>query len=277
MINSVDCNNCHHVDTKSIGPEFIEIAEKYKSKYDWALDSLSKKIRSGGSGVWGTVNMPAHPSISLNDARLITNYILSSNQKTISTLPLKGNFTPKIPEGDNGKGTLIIRAAYTDKSAKGSEALTTEEVKILRSPQLSPGTADVTHRAEVNLQTMFAVSLNIIPKSNGYIDLKQIDFTGNTAIGNQRLAFPMTGYSGGTIEVRLDNPDGELLGQVKIESVNPDLPGTDGNTVQNNAGVAQSRQQLLLLQASGKRNLPPLKKTRGFFKSFCKARNKNGY
>ncbi len=32
MINKVDCNNCHHLDTKSVGPMFIEIAEKYKSQ-----------------------------------------------------------------------------------------------------------------------------------------------------------------------------------------------------------------------------------------------------
>ena len=237
MINKVDCNNCHHPDTKSVGPEFIEIAEKYKSKYNWALDSLARKIRSGGSGVWGTVNMPAHPSISMNDARTIMNYILSSNQKTISTLPLKGKYTPKIPEGDNGKGSIVIRAAYTDKGAKESEPLTTEEIKVLRSPELSPGTADITHRAEVNLQTMFAVSLNIIPKSGGYIGFKQIDLTGIQQLEISAIAFPMMGYLGGTIEVRLDNPDGELLGQVNIESVNPVFAAPTANTVQNAGGV----------------------------------------
>ncbi|HEV3251879.1 MAG TPA: PQQ-dependent sugar dehydrogenase, partial [Puia sp.] len=233
MINHMDCNNCHHLDTKSIGPEFIEIAQKYKSKYEWASDSLSKKIRSGGSGVWGTVNMPAHPSISINDAHTIANYILESTQKTIRTLPLQGNYTPKIPEGDNGKGTVIIRAAYTDKGAKGSEALTTEEVKILRSPQLSPGAADIRHRAEVNLQTMFAVSLNIIPKAEGYIGFKQIDLTGIQQVEISAFALPMMGYSGGGIEVRLDSPKGDLLGQVKIESVNPVFAVPTANAMQN--------------------------------------------
>ncbi len=237
MINNIDCNNCHHLDTKSVGPEFIEIAEKYKSQYAWAMDSLPRKIRSGGSGVWGTVNMPAHPSISLNDARTIVNYILSSEQKTISTLPLKGTYTPKIPDGDNGKGKLIVRAAYTDKSAKGSEAITTEEVKVLRSAELSPGTADTLHRAEVNLQTMFAVSLNIIPKANGYIGFKQLDLTGIPQLEISAMAFPMMGYLGGTIEVRLDNPDGELLGQVTIESKNPDFGGSAANAAQNNGGA----------------------------------------
>jgi cytochrome c len=248
MINKVDCNNCHHLDTKSIGPEFIEVAEKYKSKYNWALDSLARKIRSGGSGVWGTVNMPAHPSISMNDARTIVNYILSSNQKTISTLPLKGSYTPKIPEGDNGKGSIVIRAAYTDKGAKGSEPLTSEEIRVLRSQQLSPGNADVIQNAEVSLQTMFAVTLNIIPRANGYIGYKQIDLTGIKQLEISAIAFPMMGYLGGTIEIRLDNPTGDLLGQVNVESVNPDFSGMTANSVQN-AGGAKSK--------TGKTAAPP--------------------
>jgi cytochrome c len=238
MINQVDCNNCHHLDTKSVGPMFIEIAEKYKSKYVWALDSLSRKIRSGGSGVWGTVNMPAHPSISLNDAHTIVNYILNSNQKTISTLPLKGRYTPKIPAGDNGKGSLVIRAAYTDKGAKGTGVLTTEEIKILRSHDLSPGTADLVYKAEINLQTMFAVSLNIIPKANGYIGFKQIDFTGIEQIEISAIAFPAMGYIGGTIEIRLDDLNGELLGQVKVEAVNPSFMAADSA---QNAGGSKAK------------------------------------
>jgi cytochrome c len=238
MINKVDCNNCHHLDTKSVGPMFIEIAEKYKAKQAWALDSLSRKIRSGGSGVWGTVNMPAHPSISLNDAHTIVNYILNSNQKTIRTLPLKGNYTPKIPAGDNGKGSLVIRAAYTDKGAKESGLLTTEDVKILHSHQLSPGAADVLSNAEVNLQTMFAVSLNIIPKPNGYIGYKQIDFSGIQQIEISAIAFPAMGYVGGGIEIRLDKPDGDLLGRAEIAAVNPSFMAADSA---QNAGGAKAK------------------------------------
>ena len=53
MINKVDCNNCHHLDTKSVGPEFIEIAEKYKSKYAWAMDSLARENQIRRSPVYG--------------------------------------------------------------------------------------------------------------------------------------------------------------------------------------------------------------------------------
>jgi cytochrome c len=165
------------------------------------------------------------------------NYILHSNEKTISTLPLKGNYTPKIPEGDNGKGSIVVRAAYTDKGAPSSVPLTTEATKILRSPQLSPGAADTIYRAEKNLQTMFAVSLNIIPKANGFIGFRQIDFTGVQQIETSAMAFSMMGYVGGTIEIRLDRPDGELLGEVKIESSNPFAGASAANAAQNAGGA----------------------------------------
>jgi cytochrome c len=234
MINKVDCNNCHHLDSKSVGPMFTEIAEKYKSKQAWAMDSLPRKIRAGGNGVWGTVNMPAHPSISLNDARTIVNYIMNSNEKMIRTLPLKGNYTPKVPTGDNGKGSLVIRAAYTDKGAKESALLTTENVKILRSHQLSPGAADIVNNADINLQTMFAVSLNILPKPNGYIGYKQIDFSGIRQIVINATAFPAMGFVGGSIEIRLDKSDGELLGQADVAAVNPSFMVAD--SAQNAGG-----------------------------------------
>ena len=46
IITKSDCNNCHHLDTKSIGPMFVEIADKYKAKQAWAVDSLFSKYLS---------------------------------------------------------------------------------------------------------------------------------------------------------------------------------------------------------------------------------------
>jgi cytochrome c len=93
------------------------------------------------------------------------------------------------------------------------------------------------YRAEVNLQTMFAVSLNIIPKANGYIGFKQLDLTGIPQLEISAMALKMMGYLGGTIEVRLDKPDGELLGQVTIESKNPNFGGSAANAAQNSGGA----------------------------------------
>jgi cytochrome c len=118
LMAKTDCKNCHNVQAKSVGPSFFQLAQKYKNKPS-EEDRLVKKIREGGSGVWGDVAMPAHPAITANDAHNILNYILNIEDKTISTLPVKGDYTPTIPAGDNGKGYFVLRAAYTDRGSKG--------------------------------------------------------------------------------------------------------------------------------------------------------------
>ncbi len=239
LISKSDCNNCHHVDTKSIGPMFTQIADKYKSNAAWALDSLPKKVRGGGVGVWGTVSMPAHPGITLNDARTIVNYILNVQDKNISTLPLKGSYTPKIPDGDNGRGTVIVRAAYTDKGASPVPSLTTEKVVALHSQNLNPGAADVINNADKKLQTMFVVSLSILPKANGYIGFKNIDFTGVKQLELSASANPSQGFAGGTIEIHLDSPTGDIIGQTEVKPVNPFAALMNAANATQNAGGAK--------------------------------------
>jgi cytochrome c len=85
---------------------------------------------------------------------------------------------------------------------------------------------------------MFAVSLNIIPKPNGYIGYKQIDFSGIQQIKISAIAFPAMGYVGGAIEIRLDKPDGDLLGRTEIAAVNPSFMVADSA---QNAGGAKAK------------------------------------
>jgi cytochrome c len=49
-----NCTACHAADRKVVGPSWVDIAKKHEGKADY----LAGKIRSGGSGTWGTVPMP---------------------------------------------------------------------------------------------------------------------------------------------------------------------------------------------------------------------------
>lgn len=58
------CTNCHQSVNKAIGPSLAAIKEKFGK--DCSVDSnaawkLHQKVRSGGSGTWGKVPMPATP------------------------------------------------------------------------------------------------------------------------------------------------------------------------------------------------------------------------
>ena len=78
MLKKNNCMACHAVDKKLVGPSYKDVANKYRGQSD-AADKLAKKIRAGGSGVWGPIPMPAHPQVSESDAKKLATYIL--NQK----------------------------------------------------------------------------------------------------------------------------------------------------------------------------------------------------
>jgi cytochrome c len=65
------CATCHAVDKKIIGPSYKDIAAKYKGKPD-AVAALSKSVRTGSKGVWGTLPMAPTDAAKLSDADLKT-------------------------------------------------------------------------------------------------------------------------------------------------------------------------------------------------------------
>jgi cytochrome c len=70
------CTACHGVDKKIVGPGFNEIAKKHAGKVDY----LAAKIKSGGSGVWGSIPMPPQ-SLSDDEAKTIATWIASGASK----------------------------------------------------------------------------------------------------------------------------------------------------------------------------------------------------
>ncbi len=71
-----NCGACHYVDKRKYGPSFQQIATKYADQKN-ATDVLAKKIRRGGTGVWGEDVMPPQPQVSAADARALATYVLS--------------------------------------------------------------------------------------------------------------------------------------------------------------------------------------------------------
>jgi len=70
------CLSCHAVDRKLVGPGFGEIAAKFAG--DSAAPSrLARKIREGGSGVWGAVPMPPNSAFSDDEVRRLVEWVLS--------------------------------------------------------------------------------------------------------------------------------------------------------------------------------------------------------
>ena len=71
-----NCSACHYVDKRKYGPSFQEVAAKYADQKGVA-DKLARKIRRGGTGVWGEDVMPPQPQVSAAEARILAAYVLS--------------------------------------------------------------------------------------------------------------------------------------------------------------------------------------------------------
>lgn len=71
-----NCFACHMVDKKVVGPAWKDIAAKYRGDAG-AQARLEGKIAKGGSGVWGSMAMPAQPQLSAEERTLLTRFILN--------------------------------------------------------------------------------------------------------------------------------------------------------------------------------------------------------
>lgn len=71
------CFNCHTLETDSVGPAWITVADKYRGD-PGAEVRLVTKVSKGGKGVWGMLPMPSFAAqIKEADIRTLVKYILS--------------------------------------------------------------------------------------------------------------------------------------------------------------------------------------------------------
>src|SRR4029079_352546 len=168
LIAKYDCAFCHNRDTKTVGPNYKDLAAKYRADAA-TLDKLAAKVRAAGSGTWGAVPMPSHPQLSVNEAKTIIRHFLRANNPAISLLPLSATFSPAIPQGDDGRGKIVIHAVYTDKGAGGLPPQTSDALTVLRNPVLGADTADVQEGVLPQVGRNSTSSAAVLPKAGGYI------------------------------------------------------------------------------------------------------------
>lgn len=76
LAKSKNCMVCHTVDNKVLGPAFKDVAKKYAGDKT-AESKLASKVIKGGSGVWGTMPMPANSQVSPAEAQILVKWVLS--------------------------------------------------------------------------------------------------------------------------------------------------------------------------------------------------------
>lgn len=203
-----DCQSCHTIDMPSAGPSYQLISQKYKDDPK-ALDFLSQKVIDGGSGNWGEVAMSAHPQLTISEAKEMVSYILSLSDgvDNQSVMPLKGRYVPDL---ERSAGYYLLRASYKDRGAKGVSSIIADRIHVLRSAEVAPETSDFHDGTELIRAQGSRYLLNGPMSFVGY---KDIDLTGITEIWFYAQVPTRMNADGASIEVRLDNPNGELISE----------------------------------------------------------------
>lgn len=74
-----DCRTCHNAQVQTVGPAYVNIAERYKNTPE-NIEMLAQKVMKGGSGTWGIAAMSAHPDLQPDDAKAMIRYVLSLDE-----------------------------------------------------------------------------------------------------------------------------------------------------------------------------------------------------
>lgn len=212
ITESMDCKACHKEKEASIGPNYMDIAKRYKDKKG-ALGYLQTKIIEGSSGVWGEVMMPAHPTLTKNESRQIAVYIRSliDHNKKKKSLAAQGTITPRAKAPNT---SLVLTASYTDnggenntKPLTGMDRLTlTSNTVLFSGPIASEGFSTINYGG---------MDLLMVTANKGWFALENIDLTGvktaRITAGWQDL--PKVGLD---VELRQDSVNGKLIGKTSM-------------------------------------------------------------
>jgi cytochrome c len=215
LIANSDCKTCHALTDKSIGPDYMSIAKRYKSD---AVNQLADKIILGGNGNWGKNMMAAHPQHTKEEAVEMVKYILSVDSDNQS-LPVNGvlNFNK---HKNSDAGNYIVRAIYTDKGGASIGQLTGSKMLVLRSPRIEA--EELVLGKNMSARHIDGTTITFVTniENGAYLILADSDLTGVGSIDFSAQAKA----DGVKIELRLDSPGGRLIGQVALKKNGSEKP-----------------------------------------------------
>ena len=113
LMEGSDCAACHLMNKKSVGPTYLQVADRYDSD-EATIQTIANKIMNGGGGNWGEVAMAAHPQFTQEEAKTIAAYIVSLDEESPNpVLPAEGSFVAD-QHKPGEQGTYIFQISYTD-------------------------------------------------------------------------------------------------------------------------------------------------------------------
>lgn len=209
-----DCFNCHAVDQKRVGPQLIEIANKYRDKPD-ALEASVQRVMKGSTGVWGKIPMIPHGHHSAEEVREMVSWIYSLQPGGLVRVfeGFVGEFS--VPADDANKpGHYRLDVSYTDRGAGIVPALVASAEVHLRPRLVEAESADEVNGPRILGSGKASGKQFVGAINHGHtLRFRQLNFD---QIGSATLKIASAG-SGGAIELRADSAEGPLLATIDVE------------------------------------------------------------
>jgi cytochrome c len=76
------CSGCHDMAKKMVGPSFNDVTKKYAvGDKKTNAEKLSVAISKGGKGVWGATAMPANAAVTVDELKILSNWLVNRTVK----------------------------------------------------------------------------------------------------------------------------------------------------------------------------------------------------
>lgn len=94
LIERSGCKTCHNQFVKTIGPAYVDVADRYRNTTA-NLEKLTSKVIKGGAGTWGSAAMTAHDHLPPSDVRTMVQWVLDLDKEEEASFVEEGpaNFT----------------------------------------------------------------------------------------------------------------------------------------------------------------------------------------
>lgn len=213
MKNS-DCFNCHAVDQKRVGPQLLEIANKYRN-VDGALDASVQRVLKGSTGVWGKIPMIPHSHHTTDELREMVSWIYSLEPAgLVRVFPGFVGEIPVAAEEAGKPGHYRLEASYSDRGAGAVPSLSTSVTMFLRQRTTEAENADEIIGPQVLGSGNASGGKFIGAINHGHV----LRFNGVPMDRVRRVQLRIASAgAGGSIEIRQDAADGPVLASTEIE------------------------------------------------------------
>lgn len=193
LMEGSDCAACHKMDQKSVGPTYMQVAERYDSD-DETITTIAGKIMNGGGGNWGEVAMAAHPQFSQEEAETIASYLVSLDEASPNpVLPMSGSFVADQHKAEE-MGTYVFQVSYTDKGGGPIGPITQTQALRLKPAKMSAALNKDQFKGG-RKRTIQGVDVLTEIEDGAWLQYTDIDLTGIRAIK----------ITGGTLGSRTNN------------------------------------------------------------------------